>query len=315
MKKTGAFITFIFSIVLLQGQNNLVPNWSFEIDSLCPDTGSEIDYATPWYTAGKSPDYFNACTLYPWVDVPYNGMGYQNAKTGVAYAGMYCYSATTGSIEGEEYLGVKLIDSLIQNRKYCVSFYVTYAKSLLWYNNVAITELGLYISDTLIFSDIHTIPYTPQIQSPPGVYLNDTVNWTEISGTYIAHGGEKYITIGNFNTHTDTIGVLYHNNYSAAYYFIDDVTVRDCTNDGVEEIAEQNISISPNPATNQFTIENSQLRINAIHIYNVLGSAVYQQLTTNNQQLSIDVSTWNTGVYFVEIESEKGIVRKKLVKQ
>ena len=34
-----------------------------------------------------------------------------------------------------------------------------------------------------------------------------------------------------------------------------------------------------------------------------------------NKEKAIDISTWNAGVYFVEVETEKGIVRKKLVKE
>ncbi len=43
-------------------QTNLVPNPSFETDSLCPNGGSEIKYASPWYSpTGGSPDYFRPC--------------------------------------------------------------------------------------------------------------------------------------------------------------------------------------------------------------------------------------------------------------
>ncbi len=85
---------------------------------------------------------------------------------------------------------------------------------------------------------------------------------------------------------------------------------------GINEITKENtVNIIPNPATNQFTIENSQLRINAIHIYNVLSEEVFfEQLTTSNQQLSIDVSTWKEGIYFIEVETEKGVIRKKFIK-
>ncbi len=322
MKKTGALIIFMFSVMLVKGQTNLVPNWSFEIDSLCPDAGSEINYAPPWQSAGADPDYFNACagSLIASMGVPLNWGGYQYPKTGVAYAGIYAYSGYTGAtIEIREYIEVKLIDSLIFGKKYCVSFYVNLAKpayTALTYNNVAIKEIGLYLSDTALMSpNQDVLPFVPQIVSTPGVFLNDTVNWTEISGTYIAHGGEKYIIIGNFKPFglTDTLGIVHYNNYTASYYFIDDVTVRDCTYDGVEEIDKVDINISPNPATNQFTIENSQLRINVIHIYNVLGEEVLERIV--NSEKAIDVSTWNAGVYFVEVETEKGIVRKKLVKQ
>ena len=180
------------------------------------------------------------------------------------------------------------------------------AKSLLGYNNVAITELGLYISDTAVFSNQQTLPFTPQIVSPAGVYLSDTVNWTEISGTYIAHGGEKYITLGNFNTHTDTIGVVYHNNYSASYYFIDDVTVRDCTNDGVEEIAEDKMhfNLYPNPNNGNMVLEY-QIQTNdsgVLSIYDVSGRLVNQKtLNSANNKVNIDATSLNAGAYYYNI--------------
>ena len=198
----------------INAQPNLVPNYSFEIDSLCPDGGSEINYAPPWHTAGGSPDYFNACagsSLWT-VGVPLNHAAYQYAKTGDAYAGIFCYFLNPPPVEYKEYLQVKLTDSLIVNRKYCISFYVNLTTSLgqafggAPYNNLAIKEMGMYISDTAVFrADQLTLPFVPQIKSPVGVFLDDTLNWTEISGEYIAQGGEKYITIGNFNNQTDTI--------------------------------------------------------------------------------------------------------------
>ena len=316
MKKI-ALLVFCFFLLKGYGQN-LVPNPSFEIDSLCPDSGGELNYAPPWHSAGLDPDYFNACapTTPVYVSVPFNAAGYQYARTGNAYAGLYCYGNTlTG--DASEYMQVRLMDTLEHEKTYCISFYVNRAIPQNTYNNeVAITKVGLYISDTAIMdTSQHTMSYySPQIVSPAGVYLGDTTNWVEISGMYLAHGGERYITIGNFSAITDTLGMIHKNNASTAYYYVDDVSVERC-NVGVEEIAEETINISPNPATNQFTIENSQLRINVIHIYSVLGKEVFsQQLTTNNQQLSIDVSMWKEGVYFVEEETEKGIVRKKVIK-
>ena len=52
-----------------------------------------------------------------------------------------------------------------------------------------------------------------------------------------------------------------------------------------------------------------------IHIYNMLGEEMLKLERIANSEKAIDVSTWNAGVYFVEVETEKGIVRKKLVKQ
>ena len=96
--KVWSKYSIIFLILILiqvgwaKAQPNLVPNYSFEIDTLCPDNGSQIDYAIPWHSAtGGSPDYFNACdgSAIISVGVPQNWCGNQNARTGDAYSGIY----------------------------------------------------------------------------------------------------------------------------------------------------------------------------------------------------------------------------------
>jgi hypothetical protein len=40
--------------------------------------------------------------------------------------------------------------------------------------------------------------YIPQIVSPAGVQLDDTLNWMEISAIYTSNGTETYLTVGDF---------------------------------------------------------------------------------------------------------------------
>ena len=299
-------------------QTNLVPNPSFETYTTCPYQGSQINYAFPWYSpTGGSPDYFNGCdgSAISSFGVPLNWPGYQYAKTGMAYVGIYCYDWNGSYPDLKEYLQVKLTDSLIANRKYCVSFYVNLAKPHgPAYNVVAITKIGMFISDTAVSdTTTYTLPYTAQIQSPAGVFFNDTVNWTEISGTYTAHGGEKYITIGNFNSHTDTLGVVHVNNYSASYYFIDDVSVVDCTV-GVDELTDDmQVSIYPNPSQGIFEVKSEKYKIQSIEVFNVLGEKIY------NEEIKDITATINLqappGVYFMQVQTEEEIIRKKFIKQ
>ncbi len=320
----------LFQHLSLNAQTNLVPNWSFEVDSLCPDNGGQISYAPPWRTGGGTPDYYNACDGIglTTAGVPLNWGGYQYAKTGNAYAAIFCYSLSPPPTEIKEYLQVKLTDSLVTNRKYCVSFYLNLATTLAQaYHNVAITEMGMYISnDAVLSTNLLTLPFTPQIISPSGVFLDDTLNWTEISGEYIAQGGEKYITIGNFNNPTDTFNMPNNNNNPTvvSYYFIDDVTFRDCTNDGVSElgIGNEELGIMPNPASESLTLEIKEARIqeSRIKIYNVVGQLIYYTTITTHQKI-IDISTYPSGVYFVEVRSfdklrmTDVVVRKKFVKE
>jgi len=53
-----------------------------------------------------------------------------------------------------------------------------------------------------------------------------------IDGSFIAQGGEKYITLGNFcsNTLTDTIfvneAISPYDDYPTSYFFVDDVSLK-----------------------------------------------------------------------------------------
>ncbi|MEI6488680.1 MAG: T9SS type A sorting domain-containing protein [Bacteroidota bacterium] len=314
MKKTGAFIIFMFSVTLVKGQTNLVPNPSFENINSCDSVwlGPCFNQVPYWNcpAGGSSVELYNACSTNSGVSVPSNVSGFQYAHGGTGYIGFVTYSSF--STNYREFVQVRLDSTLMTNRKYCVNFYVSLADSMAY----AANSMGMYISDSTVNYPATFFTLNPPIISSS--IIADSANWTLISGEFIAHGGEQYIIIGNFHTDAFTSHIIYNssglNHYPAAYYYVDDVSLVDCTNDGVEEIGKGNINISPNPATNQFTIENSQLRINSIHIYNVLGEEV-QSLKLESSKLAVDLSSLANGVYFVEIDSEKGIVRKKLVKQ
>jgi hypothetical protein len=70
---------------------------------------------------------------------------------------------------------------------------------------------------------------TPQIVSPAGVQLNDTLNWMEVSGTYTANGTEAYLTIGDFYLQSQhSVVQSYPTNCNGvADYYLDDVSVEE----------------------------------------------------------------------------------------
>ena len=78
---------------------------------------------------------------------------------------------------------------------------------------------------------------------------------------------------------------------------------------------EENITIYPNPATNVFSITSTD-KIKEVILYNVLGCEILSfdklRMTTNE---TIDISTVSKGIYFAEIKTEIGIVRKKIIKE
>ena len=76
--------------------------------------------------------------------------------------------------------------------------------------------------------------------------------------------------------------------------------------------------IFPNPAGSQISVHSEQYPIKHISIYNLLGEKILsldQSNNSNNQNVNLDVSEFLQGIYFVSIETEKGIVTQKFIKQ
>jgi hypothetical protein len=67
------------------------------------------------------------------------------------------------------------------------------------------------------------------------------------------------------------------------------------------------INIYPNPVTNEFRIQNSELKIEKIEIYDVVGQQVFLQSQTSNlKPLTINVSSLPSGIYFVKVADAEG---------
>ncbi len=80
---------------------------------------------------------------------------------------------------------------------------------------------------------------------------------------------------------------------------------------GIEENTTQ-VDIYPNPVNDRLYIK-AEIEIEEVVIYDVYGR---QQSTVNGQQsLSIDLSNLSSGIYFVKINTEKGNIVKRIIKQ
>lgn len=203
------------------GAQNLVLNYSFENYTSCPNGGGQLNEVIFWTNCSiPLSDYANACSNPSNVGVPQNSAGYQFAKTGNAYLGVIALQ------DGDFYIGYvqgTLSDSLQKDSVYCINFFISLSED----SNSSISKIGAYLSDTSFFvATTANLSFIPQIESPAGQNLSDTVNWMLVSGMYVAQGGEKYITIGNFHSISEGNYTYFGNGESAyAGYYIDDVSV------------------------------------------------------------------------------------------
>jgi hypothetical protein len=84
---------------------------------------------------------------------------------------------------------------------------------------------------------------------------------------------------------------------------------------GINAVQEEDITVSvyPNPASKSITISSGNIIIKSIEIYNPLGQKVYQ-MKVNAKSKSIDVNSLSKGVYIIGANTDKGYIKKKLIK-
>lgn len=243
----------------VQRRTNLVYNGSFEEYRTCPrkvDASGVLTIVEGWYQPTKgSADYFNTCGTKE-CGVPKNKMGEQTAHSGDGYCGIYC-----SKTEYREYLQTKLKRRLKAGDSVQVTFYVSLSEE----SSGAIATLGGLFTQEQINDTTHSLllsqeteklsanvsqviakPYIPQIENPVTSPLTDSRGWQCVTGVFVAKGGERYVTIGNFEPiersgYTE-LGML-TKLLPGAYYYIDDIYI-ECLNCQPPDEVEINIDSS-----------------------------------------------------------------------
>ncbi len=229
MKKTTTFLLSLILLTCVQAQNNIVPNPSFEETSGRIKDGGSIELAEPWKSATMIPvDLYSAGAKSDEFSVPENAYGEEEPKTGSNYVGISFFGY--GSRIPRSYLSVELTQSLEEGKEYCMKFHVSMSDM----SKFAVNNLGMHVSKEEISDQTDGIlKLTPHIKSLKNDPFSKQFLWTAICGVYKAEGGEKFITIGNFDTDENTTqekvrlsrefsGKRQQNN---GYYFVDDVSV------------------------------------------------------------------------------------------
>lgn len=296
---------FIFCLLCRQNINaqNFVINASFEDTILCPFNIDPKLKCAPWYNATNgSVDYWHSSLGLTNCTGAFGIAGYQQAKTGNAYCGLSVYDSGH-FFPYREYLEGFLYDTLKEKHTYCVSFYVNLANTSM----LAANSIGAYFSIDSIadYNNASLLPYIPQVQNSGGV-ITDTLNWVLVSGSFEAQGGERFITIGNFYADSNTTVVPVQGGiYNFAYYYIDDVSVVDCTV-GLQEIVKNNmVNVWPNPAHNSIQL-TCPFGITEITVFDVSGRIVIiQKKDAVSNTINVNVQNLKAGYYTVAIKTGK----------
>ncbi len=203
---------------------NVIANGSFEEYYDC-NFPFALSKAKSWLSIDSS-SYGGQFAHTCYSAIPINGSGFQYPRTGNAYiiCGFYWNNNPRG------YLKNRLKQNLQQGRTYCAKFHVNIADK----STYGIDGFGIYFGntqiDTITYCNIPLTYLVPQVQNPTGNIISDTLNWTAITGTFIANGTEKYALIGNFKSDNTTDTLLINSTYLPTIFtdvYIDDVSCID----------------------------------------------------------------------------------------
>ena len=84
---------------------------------------------------------------------------------------------------------------------------------------------------------------------------------------------------------------------------------------GTDEITTDSFHIYPNPSDGIFTIAVDRQEPMFYSLYDVTGKVIFNNvpLNTTNLKYVLDLSNYQTGVYFIQIQSAAGSISKKLI--
>ncbi|MBK9759049.1 MAG: OmpA family protein [Flavobacteriales bacterium] len=238
---------------MAQAGPNLVKNSGFEEVSKAITTWDQLERATGWSNANNaSCDVFDKTACY--TGVPDNDLGTGTpAFEGERYAGFVAYKEdmrqnwkrvfktdvdfrNPGYQQYSEYLQTELNAPLTAGQPYDVSFRVKLSNG----SDRAVSGIGGYCSPTMLaYKNLHFLTEKPQVSIATSV--NDKQNWTEVKGTFIADGTEKFLVIGAFPAAgMEKSKVIEGADNQHAYYYIDGISVNvhpepDTDGDGVPD--------------------------------------------------------------------------------
>ncbi len=176
-------------------QSSLVPDGGFERRSFCPADYNQQRLKTleRWLQPTEgTPDHFSACSKE--AGVPINRFGAQSGLEGESYAGLVLFSRAKWRYR--EYLSTELVRSLAPQEWVCISLWYSGAEKA----GVVADGLGaLLTAEKPTGERDHGLEFKPQMENPAGHFLEVTDGWVNLSDAVQAKGGERWLTVGNFD--------------------------------------------------------------------------------------------------------------------
>ena len=209
----------------------------------------------------------------------------------------FTYDMSNTNVEDMNDLEVAVwVQNLVSGEVFNSSFLYEYTEHPYPARNLEVAEVN---------NNLQITWEAPEGSNPTGynIYVNNKLvanNTTELSHS-VAKESDLYIV---------EVVALYGDKKSVGIINTSFVMEDDETN--VISNYENNINIYPNPVNDRLYIE-AENEIKEVTIFDIYGR---QQTTVNGQQsLSINISEFNSGIYFIRINTTNGIYVKRFIKE
>lgn len=303
VKTMKKFIILLILYPLFINSQNLINNSSFEDTTSCPTSCNQFYRAVNWYNPSlATPDLIHSCSI----TCDFDANGYQLPRTGDAYAGI---ATGNPSSNFREYIEASFISPLVAGNCYHIEFYVSAG-----HYKYTTTEMHIVFSDSLLLNYPTTmvLQFTPDFINPVN-NIPDTMNWTLVSGDYIAVGGENYMLIGNFKDTANSNFVILDPNstINTSYTYIDDVSLVHIPCTSLDEYPVIKHSVFPNPTSEiiNFRIESDGLF--ELRIIDNLSRLCY--FTTIQKSKEINLKSFKPGLYFYKLTNANYSITNKIL--
>ncbi len=322
-------------------QLNLIPNPSLEEkDTLA--TSPLACVTKHWYSPNSvgSPDYvdssfigINSFGQYPlswtsssnafsiWGNYNYTNImnnGSRSAYSGTAFIGIGVYYL-------REYIAAELRDSLQAGKTYAFEYHTLLSN----YTNYGIDRIGAaFTQDRLSNFNANNSPQFVigrfDAGGKSGQCVLDTLNWVAVRDTFIAEGGERFMTFGTPDT--SGLQLCRFAPGGGGYYFFDDFSLicLDCDTTVVPPRPTApvipadytGIKITPNPIRDEFNLTYDLPAGGTFRIFDTAGRIVYtDQLAAGDIQRTFTLSEdIHTGIYVWSVSNGDEIfIRGKII--
>lgn len=243
--------------------------------------------------------------------IPVNHLGIQPSNTGDCYGGIVNYTSMDSFISWGvgavapymEYVQLKLKTRLTEGNEYKFKCKVSHAENTFY----SCYDLGALFTSTMMtdISNDSFIDVTPQIVFDLESSWNQE-DWIELEGSFLANGGENFITFGNFKHSDESRYTIIDTSIgkddgiqTISYYYIDDFSLR--SNNTIDtyydsEMRTFYISLRDDVVTKKITL------------YSIEGKLLLSESFT--KEIELQLVDFASGLYIYVIESSEGVIKK-----